>query len=433
MSETPTLAKKLTKRIVFIDVARSVAILLALTDHSLKVLGVYGADPFDPPMWANYFAKPITQVASPTFILLFGAMLELVYVRRLERDGFGPTAKRLFQRACLCYAGYAITVLCSAIGNHGFTSTIKGTLGALAGFGHGRFGNVLKFYAVAILLAIPMLAIRRRWGLWPLVLGAVVVWAGITPLMDYLARPDGGLYDWPNRHNKVSKLMALFIGRPERASTFSVMHGMTLVVVGFLVGWSVSPQFGQKRRLMFYKVAAAISVVLVAIVGYLVWQHGASEVFSRYVGVEDKFYYRNLHHIGYYAISAISALVALLIFCQFLPPGTEMHERWTPLLAFGQYAIVAFTVGNCVLVMMPETATAYLANHVPLAGRLALVAVYVAGLATFMGLYAMRQRRIAQREKAAAAAEARQAAKPHDASPDMTPRAAGVADAPAGS
>ena len=112
-----------TKRIYFIDFARSFAIMLALTDHSMNDFGV----------WHNYpqttynILKTFTTSATPTFLLLFGMMLEIIYRKRLVKEGMRKMASQMINRSFQCYIGYFLTVIAGLIGG---LLTIKNSIAA---------------------------------------------------------------------------------------------------------------------------------------------------------------------------------------------------------------------------------------------------------------------------------------------------------------
>ena len=88
------------ERLNFIDVARTLAIILALFSHAMidfegwKLLGSIAAP-----------IRLLTRSATPLFIFMFGMMLELVYLKKLEQQGLSPVAKRLAVRSLQCYIG----------------------------------------------------------------------------------------------------------------------------------------------------------------------------------------------------------------------------------------------------------------------------------------------------------------------------------------
>lgn len=91
------------------------------------------------------------------FVFMFGFMIEFVYVRRAEQSGLDSIRRRLYVRSFQCYVGYGRSSLCSLLGGYKGVSQF---VGSLAFFGNARFGNILRVYAV-ILLLTPLL-VRAR-------------------------------------------------------------------------------------------------------------------------------------------------------------------------------------------------------------------------------------------------------------------------------
>src|SRR5437870_3497059 len=157
--------------------ARGLAVALALYIHSLATFGSW----YRLPLLGQGLVRLITSAATPTFVVLFGAMLEMVYYRGLVQGGAARVRARLLHRSWSCYVAYLATVAASVLG--GRRGVLHGVAAALS-LGDSQYGNILKFYAFALLLAIPLLDFRRRRGLVP----TVVV--GLVP-GGVLARPRG--------------------------------------------------------------------------------------------------------------------------------------------------------------------------------------------------------------------------------------------------
>ena len=77
-------------RIIGIDITRAFAILLVTWKHSMASFGARGV--LDG--WAHYSLEILMQLATPVFLILFGAMLELVYRPRFERGLATETARQ---------------------------------------------------------------------------------------------------------------------------------------------------------------------------------------------------------------------------------------------------------------------------------------------------------------------------------------------------
>ena len=149
----------MSHRIIGIDVARAVAILLVTWKHSMASFSarshVEG--------WAFYGLEFLMQLATPTFLVLFGAMLELVYRPRFEAGLQHDTTRRLQRRALQCYAYYclAIIVFFMVMG----TYSAKSLPLVLTGFISVPYSHLLAFYTAARARAPVLIWMRIRFGL----------------------------------------------------------------------------------------------------------------------------------------------------------------------------------------------------------------------------------------------------------------------------
>src|SRR5436309_3010873 len=100
------------RRIVFVDAARGLAVALALYIHSLATFGSW----YRLPLLGQGLVRLITSAATPTFVVLFGAMLEMVYYRGLVQGGAARVRTRLLHRSWSCYVAYLATVAASVLG-----------------------------------------------------------------------------------------------------------------------------------------------------------------------------------------------------------------------------------------------------------------------------------------------------------------------------
>jgi hypothetical protein len=82
------------ERLNFIDVARSWAVGLALFAHGVSTFGGMASLGSTSP-----FVQLLVRTATPTFVFMFGIMLELVYARRARDRGMGVVSRRLLLRS----------------------------------------------------------------------------------------------------------------------------------------------------------------------------------------------------------------------------------------------------------------------------------------------------------------------------------------------
>lgn len=110
-------------RYTFVDVHRSLAILLAICAHAINDWEI-AAGIADTEL---ALARTITRVANPSFIFMFGMMLELVYARKIKQHGMGAVAPRPIQRGFQCYLGYALTFVAAfMVGSRDLWTTAQG-------------------------------------------------------------------------------------------------------------------------------------------------------------------------------------------------------------------------------------------------------------------------------------------------------------------
>lgn len=276
----------------------------------------------------------VVRAATPTFIIVFGMMLEIVYVRRLERHGFAPVARRLLVRSAQCYAGYVATIVAGLIAGH---LSLRGATAAGLFLQDAYFGNILKFYTLALLFAVPLLWLRQRGGMTGLLAVGAGLWL-FQPLLASIIDPPSGLA------HGMSFLMGIgdFTGP-------SVWHGLTFVVLGMLLGRALRHDWPAHMH-RFYGVATGVMIAAGIVVFFFVLQSSPGDVLWNYV---DTRAYRSANHPGYYAIGSLSA-VAMLLALSWLIPRDGKAALVPPLLVLGNSSLLAFTLGNVILNLRPH-------------------------------------------------------------------------------
>lgn len=164
-------------RIGFIDLARALAILFAMTSHIFIEVNMWQGQ-----MSGEVFLliKSITRTATPMFIILFGVMLEVVYYQQFLRNGkFRNISQRLLSRAMICYLGVGFIGVFALITAKIDLPTL---LQAVTYTGPGRWGEILKYYSIAMLIAPMILWLRHRFGLLSLILLLIAVWS-LSPIL----------------------------------------------------------------------------------------------------------------------------------------------------------------------------------------------------------------------------------------------------------
>ena len=218
-------ARAKPSRIVGLDIARSIAILLAMASHVWVVsrMGDFAGGP-----WVDVL-KICMAAATPTFIVLFGTMLEIVYLPRFIAGNRKTIAVRLVSRAIQCWLLYALSIGVLFLIRDDYSAAFS--IATVLMLGVTPFTDILKFYAVVLVLAPLLLWARYRLGLVALAAGAIAVHLAY-PLLIALPTPtELGLRE------VLSRLWKFLVGLGEaQLGGPSVMRGITLVIAGMVLG-----------------------------------------------------------------------------------------------------------------------------------------------------------------------------------------------------
>lgn len=304
----------MVSRYVALDNARGVAIILAVIGHAFVHFNVYQAIPE---------LRLLTRAATPTFFVIFGAMLEVVYFRKLEAGQGAAVSARLVERALMCYALFVLTTLAAfATGK----LTAETSLRAVAFVADGRFGNILRLYTVWLLLAPLLLLVYLRAGIWALVALAAAGWA-FKGVME--GTGSGG----------ESYARSFFLGLGAEYGP-SVLHSLTLIVVGIVVGRCY------RRREILPLVPVALLAVAVMAAMFLYFG------FDGMVRNFRAFDARGANHPVYYAYGILAALSFIAMF-ELLARHTQYFSRPNFLNAVGGSSLFYYTSVNVVVNLLP--------------------------------------------------------------------------------
>ncbi|RAW01340.1 OpgC domain-containing protein [Pseudochryseolinea flava] len=311
-----------SKRIYFVDFARSFAIMLALTDHGMN----------DFHIWENYSMqtftalKVLTTSATPTFILLFGMMLEIIYLGKLRKSGMRKTAAGLVNRSFQCYVGYFLTTVAGVIG--GF-KVLKGAFAEVIFLGNNHFGNILKIYTILLLVAIPLVWFRNKYGMkWTVVLG-FAPWL-LYPILQSLSPIDGN----------IGIFTSSMFGTGGQGGP-SIMLSLSVVTTGMLVASFISFE----RKYDFQKKTLAVICAFGLAVIAIFFIVPAQPLHHEYTTNG----YRDDNNVIYYIFSTTLGLTVALISSFIIPIGSSISKPIHTFLAFGRSSLTAFTVGNIFL------------------------------------------------------------------------------------
>ncbi len=310
------------ERVYFVDFARSYAIFLALFDHSLNDFNIWGNYSFE----QFAMVKLFTTSATPTFLFLFGMMLELVYLKRLRKTGLPTIKPKLYIRSFQCYLGFILTSVAGLIGGY---LSVKGAIGTTFFAVNNHYGNILKIYSVMILLAIPLLLLRNRYGIWFIVIICCSYWL-TYPLTNEIEIS----------HGNIAIFMSSIFGIGGSGGP-SVFHSLSIVALGMLSASFID--FENKWR--FQKMNLYLLFILLCLLGFVVYATPWNDLLENYF--TNKYRYNN--HPIYYIVALSLAVIHVLVFSAIIPLGSKLKPWTKHLMVFGRNSLSAFTIGNIIL------------------------------------------------------------------------------------
>lgn len=336
-------------RIIGLDAARSLAIVLAMSSHVFADVGLYA-----------HMSEPLTrvagfafQIATPTFILLFGTMLEVVYRPRwTTRQARHGVAMRLLSRAFQCWVLYALTILTLTLTDDGYS--VPYSTATILFMGNSPYTEILKFYAIVLAIAPILLWIRARTGLLPLAVAALACHAA-WPLLSGLPDVQNDL----GAPTPVASLMQFLTGFGDLPLAGpSVLHGLTLVIAGqclgrYLTGRSpagstdplADPGFGRRVR------ALLVGGAGVALIGGLFVSVDVID------GLADGSLRRDSNPL-YFATGILSATLMTLFFVWMIDiQKVGSIGAWSQATFFGRTSMFTFAWGNVLLYLVAPQPT----------------------------------------------------------------------------
>lgn len=328
-------------RIIGLDICRSVAILATMFSHALAEGGAqpYYALDHAGLIWLRFFL----QISPPVFIILFGAVLEVVYRPRIQGGQKHQTIARLLTRAAQCYLLYLVTLL--AMLAAGLSSPAY-TLRCALFFGATPYGDILKFYTLALAFAPALIWLRNRGGF--VTLGAVSIGIHVLhPLITRLAVPETSAAD-----AYLSPVIGFLIGGGEVVTGGpSFLHGMTFVIWGMMVGRAVIVLTGTSSSRQEIMQSACSMGALLLVSGAVLLAFWNFDAPFNTVRELSNLTYRNINHPIYFAFGLFGTLLAVFV-CLILYDVVRAKVGLS--LAFaGKTSLFTFSFGNALLYLAP--------------------------------------------------------------------------------
>ena len=306
-------------RISYIDSSRGLALILAMFSHSLYQFAA-GIDIIvDHRILIHLF----TRTATPTFMILFGIMIEVVYLRRVRNGAPGaPVRARMLERMVTCYVLFALATFAAALtGKMSFGQALL----AILYTDTGRFGVILQVYAVLFLFIALTLPLGVRYG--SLFYGTVAL-SGWILKFTLAALPVPPLFS-----------LQFFTGYAEGFGP-AILPGMTFVAFGVTLGEAFTG-----RRSRKFAISALLVSAVILLTGVLT--SGPADFASKVV---DTFRWNNSFY--YYAFGIVSACTWLAMFAAIRQVTSETAPRWS-FDTLGRETLFMYGGGNILINLLP--------------------------------------------------------------------------------
>ena len=356
----------MVERVVYLDVFRCLMVSAAILSHLLGYVhawDVLGEDVTVP-------LRLFTRGATPGLLILFGFMVEFVYVPGAGRYGLGECVRRLLYRVMLCYLAF-LTV--AAAGFLGGTMSAKQFFLNLFLVQGALNANIFAIYFFVLLLTVPVLLLRLRFGVPSLLAVVAAIWLLDVFWVEPAANPFMGLAG-PLR--LFAHLCDFLTGLGDSWGP-SILHGMTLVLFGVTLAHALAAKTLRGALPCAVAVLAALTLVL---------REGQTAGWATFAqNIADYGGYRAHNHEVYYAFGVLHALALMLAawaLTRVLPPAAR-----TLLTYLGSRTFLYFLVANVILTAVPRR---FSASSVPL-----LALLYVLLLAVTYAVMNVWERRLA--------------------------------------
>ena len=323
-----------------LDLARTIAIFLALMAHSFTQV--------------FYILPPeisfISRIPTPMLILLFGAMIPLLYMPRAAQSAPGEAFQDYLTKSLQCYLLYVVNVLAIwAMDPSGWLFA----MGSLALLGAMPYAQILIFYTIMFLLIPAIIFALKRVNFWALLAGALAVHAAFLVLKMVPTPPKIAGQPIGQR------LLDLLVGAgsaPEVAGP-SILHSLALLMAGIWIGGSIkrsgestSPRkYFARMQLPLAAVFGAALIFAFSIPGYTVDWNTLTNL-----------QLRNLNHPAY--VFVFGGICIVLLWVLLVSRWSNLAPRW--LLTIGRRSLFAFGIGNAVIILWPREGFAALPSLV---------------------------------------------------------------------
>jgi hypothetical protein len=323
-----------SQRKEYLDLFRFLLVTLAIYSHVLATFRPAGQRLLGDVSWVHM----LTRTATPSLVILFGVMLEVVYVRRAEQEGFREVDRRLFYRAVLCYFAFLGLAVAGFIGGR---VSLSGLLLSPIMASSPVFASIFKLYLFLLFLSVLVVRLRLRWSVAAPLALITIVWT----LDAILLRPAGSAFGQDSLlARQASHSIDFFIGIGDSYGP-SVLHSLTFVGFGMALGGMLIGS-----RLWFWLWSLMV-VVCLTIVSTEIGRDGFHG-FARDITAHSLD--RAHNHPVYFAYGCVAASA----FLGLAWVVAKVSPAWVkaPALYLGAHTLPFFFLSN--LILLPLTRTA---------------------------------------------------------------------------
>ena len=319
-----------SKRIVHLDVFRFLMVSVALLSHVLGYF--YTWEALSEPL-RNYL-KLFTRGATPGLLILFGFMLEFVYVKNARQRGLGFSFSRMTYRAALCYFAFVLIAAAGIVGVH---TTARGFVGNLLLISPALNADIFALYFFTFFAMMPIIILRLHLGVTSL-LGVIAgIWALDVLVLQHLHNPFSGALD------NLAYLSLFLIGLGDSWGP-SVLHGLTVVAFGMILANAFVTRSRASLVCLATLISAAASILTVELTS-VGWSGFLNNV-ADYGG------YRAHNSVVYFAYGVIHALLVMGL--AFGVNRVMPQVLRTPVTYLGSRTFLYFLFGNLIITLIPQ-------------------------------------------------------------------------------
>jgi hypothetical protein len=322
-------------RLLFIDVARTFAILLALLAHFIGS--------FSMPVWFGSVGENypfITSMATPMFIFMFGFMMEYVYVSKAYTSWSPELLKRIYVRSFQCYIGFVLTSLAALLGGHIDILTFIKSLVMLEAT---KYSNILLLYSLYLLLLPGIIFVRLKFGIIILTFITIFIYY-LTSVVPEYKDIDFGILGY---------FMNNIFGLGKNTGGPSALFGLIFVFSGMIVASALRESNANSinKFYIYLVVIVAISFIILIALNDL----SSVRMIKDYLTHYSYGSFRGSNNYNYFLMGTLYSCVNLGLICILFESFSKINNLPSVVTSAGRASLFTFAFGNILLNLFTST------------------------------------------------------------------------------